>query len=413
MNTPPTLSRLERETATHPVAVAARMFAARATSLVDSFHMLVLPLNETLQKAEDELEHLLSLYSDPGERELLEVSPHSMPLTKQTAYIRARQKRDDAHFAHDILPRALLLALVAYYDYFLREHIQALYSIRPELRSSLQVSYTIPELIEFNSVDAAVQYGIERHLDSVLRESHLAQIKWLERLLDMKLTDVPVLPQFLELTERRNLIAHCGGIVNSHYVSRCKSFGAAPGGEVGEALIIDQRYFEQSFNVVFELTVKLSQSTWRKVRPDEMALADHVLRSITYTLLVLERFDLARATLEFAHALKKHSSDHFSRIFTVNLAQCYKWLGDIHKCHEVMKTKDWTATEDSFILADRVLHDDFAEARRLMVRTASNGVIPEAAFRDWPLFREFRKSHYFQEAYMEVYGRPFAPGPFR
>jgi len=396
----------ERETAAHPAAIAVRLFTAQATSLEDTFDTLVSPLRGELTAAEEEFERMLGTRGDVQD-DTQDQSSHPMPLTKQTAYIIRKQCLDDAQFAFDILPRALLLSLVAIYDHFLRNHIKALYTIKRELWNTIKIGYTIPELIELQDFDYIIQNGMERHLDNILRESHLAQLKWLEGLLEMKLTDVPVLPRFIELTERRNMIAHCGGIATPFYLEQCKKCGTQPGADLGKPLIVDRAYFTECYNCIFEIGVKLSQCTWRKVRPDEIRLADHILRGITYTLLVVERFNLARNLLEFAHGLKRHSSDHFARIFTVNLAQCYKWLGETELCFEVMSKKDWTAAEPAFTLAERVLYDDFDEAKKLMIITGKNKMIPEEAFRDWPLFRKFRQTQQFKEAFLEVYGRPF------
>jgi hypothetical protein len=404
---PPTQANLERETTAHPVAMAVRMFTAQATSLVDTFDNLINPLSENLFGAVEDFESMIKEHR-PSQDDLQDQSPHPMPLIKQTAYILHKQRLDDAKFAFDILPRALLLSLVAIYDHFLRNHIEAIYTVRSELRNTIQTGFTIPELIKFNKLEDAIEDGMEHHLDNVMRTSHLSQLEWLENLLKMKLTvEVPALPRFVELTERRNMIAHCGGVATRFYVEQCTKYGVNPGAAVGHPLSVDKAYFTDCYNCVFEIGVKLSQSTWRKIQPEDIALADHVLRGITYALLVIERFELARNLLEFANDLKRHSSDHFSRIFTVNLAQCYKWLGNMDRCYEILAKKDWTATEPSFLLAERVLYEDYTQAKQLMILTGRDKYIPEEAFRDWPLFREFRRSKEFGEAYEELYGREF------
>ena len=47
--------------------------------------------------------------------------------------------------------------------------------------------------------------------------------------------------------------------------------------------------------------------------------------------------------------------------------------------------------------------------KKYMSLTGKNNIIPEEAFRDWPLFREFRRTREFSEAFAEIYGRPFTP----
>lgn len=405
---PTSYATYDKEATGHPVAVAVRNFAAQSTSLLDVFDPLVNPLHGQYNKAKEDFERVIQ-HKNQLLNESEYQSPHTMPLEKQTAYIINKQQLDDAQFAFENIPRALLLSLVSIYDHFLRNHIKAIYNIKPELRNTIKTSYAISELIEHTSLAATIEDGIERHLDNILRENHLTQLKSLETLLDMKLTDnVSALSQFIELTERRNIIAHCGGIATPFYVMQCGKHKAQAGASIGQSLGVDKPYFTNCYNCIFEISIKLSQCTWRKIRQDQIHLADHVLRGITYNLLVVERFELSRILLEFAaHELKKHSSDHFARIFTVNLAQCYKWLGDTQKCYEVLQKKDWTATEPAFTLAERVLHDDFDEAGKLMVITGKNKFIPEEAFRDWPLFRQFRDTEQFRKSFIKIYGQPF------
>ncbi len=405
---PTSYATYDKEAAGHPVAVAVRNFAAQSTSLLDIFDQLVNPLREQYDKAKETFERVIQ-HKDQLLNESEYQSPHTMPLEKQTVYIINKQQVDDAQFAFENIPRALLLSLVSIYDNFLRNHIKAIYSIKPELRNNIKTSYAISELLEHIDLAAAIEDGIERHIDNILRENHLAQLKFLETLLDIKLTyNIPALSQFIELTERRNMIAHCGGIATQFYVMQCGKHKIQAGASIGQPLGVDKPYFANCYNCIFEIGVKLSQCTWRKIRQDQIHLADHVLRGITYNLLVVERFELSRILLEFAaHELKKHSSDHFARIFTVNLAQCYKWLGDNKMCHEVLQKKDWTAIEPAFTLAERVLHDDFDEAGKLMILNGKNKFIPEEAFRDWPLFRQFRDTEQFKKAFIEIYSRPF------
>jgi len=69
---------------------------------------------------------------------------------------------------------------------------------------------------------------------------------------------------------------------------------------------------------------------------------------------------------------------------------------------------DWSATGDLFKLASSVLLDKFDEAVRVMKSIGVNEkVLNKAYYKDWPIFKKFRATELFKDAYLEVYGVSF------
>lgn len=69
-----------------------------------------------------------------------------------------------------------------------------------------------------------------------------------------------------------------------------------------------------------------------------------------------------------------------------------------------MAAEDWTAASDKFKLADAVLREDFGQAAALMTKIGLGGEIHKAGYRDWPLFKEFRRTDVFQETFQQIFG---------
>jgi hypothetical protein len=66
---------------------------------------------------------------------------------------------------------------------------------------------------------------------------------------------------------------------------------------------------------------------------------------------------------------------------------------------------DWSATSDKFKLAISVLKEDYQKAIELMKSIGStNKHLNKDAYREWPLFRQFRKTDEFKKAYLEIFG---------
>ena len=73
----------------------------------------------------------------------------------------------------------------------------------------------------------------------------------------------------------------------------------------------------------------------------------------------------------------------------------------------------WKAFHSKYKLYLHLLHDEFEEAAAMMT---SDVVIEEVGidgFNTWPIFREFRLSPEFREAYKQAFGREYAPDPER
>lgn len=73
-----------------------------------------------------------------------------------------------------------------------------------------------------------------------------------------------------------------------------------------------------------------------------------------------------------------------------------------------MRAVDWTAKNDQFRLADAVLAEDWSRASKIMKRIGRDGAVDQFDYRDWPLFRDFRKQETFLFDYEEIFGEAFS-----
>lgn len=317
--------------------------------------------------------------------------------------------------ARTTVPSSFVVALVSQYDAFLGRLIQVLFTLKPDAVNVSDKTLSFSELLDFGSIEAAKNFILEKEVESLLRNSHAEQFIWLEKKFDILLKkDLKVWPDFIELTERRNLLVHTGGIVSSQYIKNCKEHGVSLSEDIkpGKQLFINAEYVTKAYECIFEIGVKLAHVLWRKVNPATRSDADNNLNNISYELIGEGKYKLAACLLELATStvFKKDSSESIKRMLTINKAQAYKWMGDLNKANATLSAEDWSATRDDFKLAVAVLTDDFAEATRIM-RKIGNSKDPEAVkshdYIDWPLFQEFVKSSEFLEAYEEIFTMPF------
>jgi len=64
--------------------------------------------------------------------------------------------------------------------------------------------------------------------------------------------------------------------------------------------------------------------------------------------------------------------------------------------------------EDRFALGRAVLLNEFPNALNIMKRIGVGTQVPKEAYKDWPIFREFRKTADFLGCYRQIFGEEFA-----
>ena len=108
-------------------------------------------------------------------------------------------------------------------------------------------------------------------------------------------------PEFIEVTERRNLFVHAGGVVSSQYIKVCKDNEVDLGDiSIGKEIRVSRKYFENAFNVIYEIGFKLTHVLWRKFCPDQLSLADSNLIELGYETLCEENYTLTKVIFDFA-----------------------------------------------------------------------------------------------------------------
>lgn len=323
---------------------------------------------------------------------------------------RLGRRSDRAKTVLDLLPRNFVVSFVSEYDSFLGQLITQILRFRPEIIDSKDKSISLSDLVSLGSVEAARDKVFAKEVESILRSSHAEQFAWMERAFGTTLTKgLESWPMFIELAERRNLFVHCDGIVSEQYLNVCKKHkvNVDPEIVIGKKLQADKKYLRQSYEVLYEIGIKLSQVLWRKMSPSDLEKAESSLSHFTYELLIEENYRLAKNLLDFACCtLKKWDSEGTRLVYVVNRALAYKFSGDNKTCQNILESEDWSACGDNYQLCVAVLKDDFEKAKTLMLRIGSAGSVSEVDYAEWPCLKEFRSSDEFISAFTEVFGRP-------
>jgi len=302
----------------------------------------------------------------------------------------------------------MLVSLVSQYDNLIGQLVRFIYDINPNLlnESNSQISYK--ELFTYHDIDTIRNNIIQGKIETILRKSHEEQIDDLQKLSGVKnLKGVSFWKEFIEITQRRNLLVHCKGCVSEQYIKECKNVGIALLPSKGEILSVDENYFNRAYFVFYTMGVLLSQVLTRHLLEKEKLVEeiDAVLTNIIYETLEDGEYDL---TIELSNFALGKDTEHACRLdevyFVLNFAQAYKWQGNQQKCNEILSNFDFSAMTPDILVAKFALEDDIQEVVKQMKKVGDDSkIMTKAAYASWVIFKDMRERKEFGETYKEIF----------
>ena len=311
-----------------------------------------------------------------------------------------------------LITRSFLVSLISQWDAFIGAIIRGIFNAKTEIINSSDKSFTFSSISSFKSIEDVRDYLVEQEVDTVLRKSHIDQIKYLETKSSLAFLDKKdSWKLFVEATERRNLFVHTDGRVSDQYLNQCKEYGISVPSNINtnSYLEVSALYFRSLCDYLIDLSVRLVHSIWRKLLPNDLEESESSLLNLSVALLASEIYEPVTSILTFGLSWRTFGSDKIRLYMLINQAQSLKWSGKNEECIQLLKKEDWSAKSDNIILPKLVLEDNFSEAAELVKKIGPNN--PEFtpdSYQDWPVFKEFRKSQEFLSTFRETFGTDFA-----
>ena len=384
------------------ISRAVEAFVVEVDALADTLPLVIPLVAASGITAQRDWEQFLSRCT-PNDNGTFQVSPDEYANYTNTSRRLNRNRR-----ALQIIPRSFLTSLVSHYDAFVGSVLRAALYLKPQIISSFGRQFSVKEILAFESIDAIREGVIEREVETVLRDSHEEQFKWMEKTFSCLFRDESW-PRFIEVTERRNLFVHCNGIVSAQYLAVCAQHGVdCKNLKIGQELHVSTTYFQTAYSTIIEVGLKLAYVLWRRLKPEDILTADTSLINICLNLIRDEKYVAAQSVLDFGIGCPRFGNEESRRIMILNRAQAYKWGGDDKKNKEILAAEDWNAANEKLRLGAAVLNDDFATAVKVMNQIGHNGPPAKGDYKEWPIFKVFRTSKEFMAAYRQVFGEDFS-----
>ncbi len=308
------------------------------------------------------------------------------------------------------LPSAVLLTIVATFDSQISEIVRELLVLKPERFDSGERTIAVAEVLKMSSFEELRSKLVDDEIYLFSRGGHDDQIKYIEKSFHIQIIKHwKRWPDFIEVFERRNLIAHGEREFTARYVRICKQHGHKVSEKLlGSKIELTQNYLAQAQSILIEFCILLLFSVWRKQFPGEEQQAFDSVGDVGYRLIMEKRYKTALRVLEYVLSLQGTTVTAATRLrLTVNLASAYRHAGEESKAKAILNEVDWSATSDNYRICVAALRSDVDTVIELLdMVSGSKEPITADDIREWPVFDYVRDDERFRDAFQRVYKQP-------
>lgn len=304
-------------------------------------------------------------------------------------YNRIWRRRAEITRTSRTLYGSLLITAVSDFEALVAGLVRSFLALRPEILKASSKSYTFKDLSDFGSIEEFRLHCSEVRADEILRQGFDQWMKWFSE--DRKVGVREVTDDnasLAEIFQRRHLLVHNGGVVNSHYLGKTNGDQAVVD---GQKLKVNEAYLRESLDVLTISGVKLGIATLRKVLKGEDALhkAGAYLHRIAYDSLVDRAWRVAYDLSVWQDEAGGDASMHLTS--KVNAWLAAKQMENFANVRAEIEAWDTRTLANRFRVAKAALLDDNESAYGLARSMVGTEELSEREWRYWPLLEGVRE----------------------
>lgn len=307
----------------------------------------------------------------------------------------------------DRFPSAVLLSLVATFDTLVLDILTKMLKLQSDWLERSERTVSLSRIAAASNLEELISEQISEELYQFSRGSHTEQANYIKRNFGIDISkDWIRWPDYIEIFERRNLVAHGETKFNARYVRICSDAGHR-GSEklLGETIELRNNYLKQSLSILIEFAVLLSFSLFRKFVKESEGQAFVNLNEAIYKLIQRGHFTVAERLADYALSLKSAKMTTETRLMiVVNRASAIRHNGRLEDAKSVLESEDWSAVSDIFKVCVSCISDNLSEFEELLPKTKASGDLTAQSILTWPCFSFARKSEEGQRIIKKVFG---------
>lgn len=289
-----------------------------------------------------------------------------------------------------LLYKNTLISLMSSTEWFFAQILHFYYNKFPESSGINDKSLTFSDLKKYQSIVEAERYLIEQKIENILRGNIESWFEYIKKDFKLKLSYLDnEIEEIVEVSQRRNLFIHNGGVINSLYLAKV-SQEVNPGIKNGEMISITKEYLDNSLGKLQLIFTLIALELWKKLDPDDQNRAQ-IMNDIIYENLLKGRWFIAKGFSEFLITDLKMPPE-----FKV-IAQLNNWLCRIRsdsdkQVLDELNEADFSDKKEIYQIALHALKGEIQEFFKKLPSVLKSGQIGIKQLEEFPIFEDVRNT---------------------
>jgi len=286
------------------------------------------------------------------------------------------------------LYRTSLIALTCIAEWFISQLLHEYYKRYPNAVDSADKYFSLNDLKKFGSITDAERYIVDKKVENVLREGFESWINFFRDKVNLTMSNIKNdLPKMIEIFERRNIIVHNAGKINSIYLSKVDPKLREDLVE-GMEISTDLEYLYPAINAFeLNLTIVLAEF-WKKLDAKDTMRAK-ILNTIAQDELMEKRWEIAQGIGHFVMTDKQMKEREQLR-GKINYWESLKRQGRYDDVREEIEGADFSAKGLLFQVMRYAIIDDSEKFFNLIDEALRSEALKFEKLENWTIFEEMR-----------------------
>lgn len=299
----------------------------------------------------------------------------------------------------ELLYRASFITLIGVCEFFISRLLHFYYDQYPDAAGIKEKSLSFSELKTFQTIKDAESYLLEKKVEQVIRGDFSSWISTLKKELKLNLGYLDELfEDLVECFQRRNIIVHAGGIVNSIYYSKV-SDKFKEKINIGDNISPTEEYLEEKLWQVQIVFLLVAFELWKKLEKSNENRAE-LLINIAYDNLKPGKWTVAKG-LSFFLMNDRNAPSVAITVATLNHWLTHKRLGQFDKVKGEVGKADFSDKSSVFRMALASLKEDKESFFKFLPQALKYEDLSLNGLFEYPIFEEMRETEEFKNYLVE------------
>lgn len=301
----------------------------------------------------------------------------------------AVEKLAKAEKRKKLLYQSSLITLTNTAEWFLSQILHQYFDKYPEAVGARDKFYSLEDLKTFASIEDAKNHLVDTKIEDILRKGFLDWVIFLKEKVNLSMGYLNKdKEKIIEIYQRRNIVVHNGGKINSIYLSKVAN-ELKQGKSIDDEVRIKREYLDKSISLVERIFILIAAELWKNQSPTDEARAD-ILIELAFSYLLKERWNIAEG-LSYFVMNDKHLSEKLQLYGKLNYWQSIKWQGRFDEIKDELEKADFSGKDSLVRLGYFALLDKTDDFFKLMPEVIKSESLSYEGVDIFPIFREMRK----------------------